>query len=157
MSLQWVDRQRVSMRVVDAAPSWAEAYERHAARLGKLAMLPVRASDARNLVVDAVQRAVTSAWWKYIDQHGVYLARVSISLAEDRSRSASRRSRRETSSLQEHAQGASSEADVEHRGGGAVSPGGAERQPARRRSFCNTGSAERIRSVSTEAWEPLSF
>ena len=101
------------MRTVDAAPSWSEAYELHADRLTKLAVLLVGAADANDLVADGVHRAIASPGWKRVEHHGAYLARTLINLAEDRRRSTERRGRRELRAVRLHDRRSVAEPDIE--------------------------------------------
>ncbi len=79
----------------DAPPGWSAAYEAHAARMHRMAILLVGHDDADDLVTDAVQRAVSSRRWPTIEQPGAYLTRTLIHLATDRRRATSRRIGRE--------------------------------------------------------------
>jgi RNA polymerase sigma factor (sigma-70 family) len=74
---------------------WAAAYETHAVRLSRLAVVLVGPSDCHDLVADAVMRAVGAPGWGDVEFKGAYLARTMVHLAEDRRRQADRRQGRE--------------------------------------------------------------
>ena len=78
-----------------ALPRWATVYADNAQRLVQLATVLVGADDARDLVSDAVRRAVHSPAWTAVRDERAYLVRSLVNEAATRRRSDGRRVERE--------------------------------------------------------------
>lgn len=99
-------------------PGWEAVYRAHADRLTRLATVLVGPADARDIVSDAVLRAVHAAGWERASDRGAYLTATLVNEAKQFHRSRGRRLVREERSRRLDAErrvGAMSEPDLDVR------------------------------------------